>query len=184
MDHKKWLSLTTLFLIYCSPVLYNSPCFARPYYTKSPALLSLVLSFSSQHCTENGAVTPLDDGLPDFYTKRVLLDRYVSLFQLKWYIEMLAQSDWPMDLCAISPISFPVSFRLFIKPSPSEERRGAMCCPSLVSVGTATQPCPISGWRLLKWEGPLGMMAHLWCQHPSSTSIHHYCVNNKPFAEH
>lgn len=32
------------------------------------------LSFS-QHCTENGSVTPLDDGLPDFYSKRVLPDR-------------------------------------------------------------------------------------------------------------
>ncbi|KAM9530214.1 capping protein, Arp2/3 and myosin-I linker protein 3-like isoform 3-T4 [Salvelinus alpinus] len=30
---------------------------------------------SDTHCTENGAVTPLDDGLPDFYSKRVLPDR-------------------------------------------------------------------------------------------------------------
>ncbi|XP_035270940.1 capping protein, Arp2/3 and myosin-I linker protein 3-like isoform X2 [Anguilla anguilla] len=30
------------------------------------------------HCTENGAVTPLDDGLPDFYTKRVLPDSQLS----------------------------------------------------------------------------------------------------------
>ncbi|TKS75044.1 Capping protein [Collichthys lucidus] len=27
------------------------------------------------HCSENGGISPLDDGLPDFYTKRVLLDR-------------------------------------------------------------------------------------------------------------
>ncbi|XP_036373398.1 capping protein, Arp2/3 and myosin-I linker protein 3-like, partial [Megalops cyprinoides] len=32
----------------------------------------------TQHCTENGAVTPLDDGLPDFYTKRVLPDSQLS----------------------------------------------------------------------------------------------------------
>ncbi|KAJ8336549.1 hypothetical protein SKAU_G00377690 [Synaphobranchus kaupii] len=30
------------------------------------------------HCTENGAVTPLDDGFPDFYTKRVLPDSQLS----------------------------------------------------------------------------------------------------------
>ncbi|XP_028856749.1 capping protein, Arp2/3 and myosin-I linker protein 3-like [Denticeps clupeoides] len=30
------------------------------------------------HCTENGAVTPLDDGLPDFYTKRVFPDSQLS----------------------------------------------------------------------------------------------------------
>ncbi|KAM6963029.1 capping protein, Arp2/3 and myosin-I linker protein 3-like [Aplochiton taeniatus] len=30
------------------------------------------------HCTENGAITPLDDGLPDFYTKRVLPDSQLS----------------------------------------------------------------------------------------------------------
>ncbi|XP_061086007.1 uncharacterized protein LOC133119436 isoform X1 [Conger conger] len=30
------------------------------------------------HCTENGAVTALDDGLPDFYTKRVLPDSQLS----------------------------------------------------------------------------------------------------------
>ncbi|KAI1901287.1 hypothetical protein AGOR_G00032760 [Albula goreensis] len=30
------------------------------------------------HCTENGAVTTLDDGLPDFYTKRVLPDSQLS----------------------------------------------------------------------------------------------------------
>lgn len=28
-----------------------------------------------QHCSENGGISPLDDGLPDFYTKRVLPDR-------------------------------------------------------------------------------------------------------------
>ncbi|XP_030628535.1 capping protein, Arp2/3 and myosin-I linker protein 3-like [Chanos chanos] len=33
---------------------------------------------SDTHCTENGAVTPLDDGLPDFYTKRVLPDSQLS----------------------------------------------------------------------------------------------------------
>ncbi|KAG7455045.1 hypothetical protein MATL_G00252290 [Megalops atlanticus] len=33
---------------------------------------------SDSHCTENGAVTPLDDGLPDFYTKRVLPDSQLS----------------------------------------------------------------------------------------------------------
>ncbi|XP_045906389.1 capping protein, Arp2/3 and myosin-I linker protein 3-like isoform X2 [Micropterus dolomieu] len=27
------------------------------------------------HCSENGGISPLDDGLPDFYTKRVLPDR-------------------------------------------------------------------------------------------------------------
>ncbi|XP_041913519.1 capping protein, Arp2/3 and myosin-I linker protein 3-like isoform X3 [Alosa sapidissima] len=31
-----------------------------------------------KHCNENGAVTPLDDGLPDFYTKRVLPDSQLS----------------------------------------------------------------------------------------------------------
>uniref|UniRef100_A0A3B3T2F6 Capping protein regulator and myosin 1 linker 3 n=1 Tax=Paramormyrops kingsleyae TaxID=1676925 RepID=A0A3B3T2F6_9TELE len=31
-----------------------------------------------QHCTENGVATPLDDGLPDFYTKRVLPDSQLS----------------------------------------------------------------------------------------------------------
>nr|XP_023693448.1 capping protein, Arp2/3 and myosin-I linker protein 2-like [Paramormyrops kingsleyae] len=30
------------------------------------------------HCTENGVATPLDDGLPDFYTKRVLPDSQLS----------------------------------------------------------------------------------------------------------
>ncbi|KAJ8272534.1 hypothetical protein GJAV_G00090320 [Gymnothorax javanicus] len=30
------------------------------------------------HCTENGAVTPLDDGLPDFFSKRVLPDSQLS----------------------------------------------------------------------------------------------------------
>ncbi|MBN3304443.1 CARL3 protein, partial [Amia calva] len=33
------------------------------------------LDTPNMHCTENGAVTRLDDGLPDFYTKRVLPDR-------------------------------------------------------------------------------------------------------------
>ncbi|XP_062857207.1 capping protein, Arp2/3 and myosin-I linker protein 3-like [Trichomycterus rosablanca] len=33
---------------------------------------------SESHCTENGAVTPLDDGLPDFYSKRVLPDSQLS----------------------------------------------------------------------------------------------------------
>ncbi|KAJ7986465.1 hypothetical protein DPEC_G00340170 [Dallia pectoralis] len=33
---------------------------------------------SDTHCTENGAVTTLDDGLPDFYTKRVLPDSQLS----------------------------------------------------------------------------------------------------------
>ncbi|GAA6065930.1 capping protein, Arp2/3 and myosin-I linker protein 3-like isoform X1, partial [Tachysurus ichikawai] len=31
-----------------------------------------------RHCTENGSVTPLDDGLPDFYSKRVLPDSQLS----------------------------------------------------------------------------------------------------------
>uniref|UniRef100_A0A8C7PMT6 CARMIL C-terminal domain-containing protein n=1 Tax=Oncorhynchus mykiss TaxID=8022 RepID=A0A8C7PMT6_ONCMY len=35
-------------------------------------------SISDCHCTENGAVTPLDDGLPDFYSKRVLPDSQLS----------------------------------------------------------------------------------------------------------
>uniref|UniRef100_A0A673B3V9 Capping protein regulator and myosin 1 linker 3 n=1 Tax=Sphaeramia orbicularis TaxID=375764 RepID=A0A673B3V9_9TELE len=30
------------------------------------------------HCSENGGVSPLDDGLPDFYTKRVLPDSQLS----------------------------------------------------------------------------------------------------------
>ncbi|XP_051233399.1 capping protein, Arp2/3 and myosin-I linker protein 3-like isoform X3 [Dicentrarchus labrax] len=30
---------------------------------------------SETHCSENGGISPLDDGLPDFYTKRVLPDR-------------------------------------------------------------------------------------------------------------
>uniref|UniRef100_A0A8C5AZ35 CARMIL C-terminal domain-containing protein n=1 Tax=Gadus morhua TaxID=8049 RepID=A0A8C5AZ35_GADMO len=30
------------------------------------------------HCSENGGDSPLDDGLPDFYSKRVLPDRYCS----------------------------------------------------------------------------------------------------------
>uniref|UniRef100_A0A6Q2Z5N5 Capping protein regulator and myosin 1 linker 3 n=1 Tax=Esox lucius TaxID=8010 RepID=A0A6Q2Z5N5_ESOLU len=33
---------------------------------------------SDTHCTENGAVTTLDHGLPDFYTKRVLPDSQLS----------------------------------------------------------------------------------------------------------
>ncbi|XP_041696261.1 capping protein, Arp2/3 and myosin-I linker protein 3 isoform X3 [Coregonus clupeaformis] len=33
---------------------------------------------SDTHCNENGAVTPLDHGLPDFYTKRVLPDSQLS----------------------------------------------------------------------------------------------------------
>ncbi|XP_046728887.1 capping protein, Arp2/3 and myosin-I linker protein 3-like isoform X3 [Silurus meridionalis] len=33
---------------------------------------------SDSHCTENGSVTPLDDGLPDFYSKRVLPDSQLS----------------------------------------------------------------------------------------------------------
>nr|XP_029488884.1 capping protein, Arp2/3 and myosin-I linker protein 3-like isoform X3 [Oncorhynchus nerka] len=33
---------------------------------------------SDTHCTENGAVTPIDHGLPDFYTKRVLPDSQLS----------------------------------------------------------------------------------------------------------
>ncbi|XP_077439282.1 capping protein, Arp2/3 and myosin-I linker protein 3-like isoform X1 [Vanacampus margaritifer] len=30
------------------------------------------------HCSENGGISPLDDGLPDFYTKRVLPDSQLS----------------------------------------------------------------------------------------------------------
>ncbi|XP_029002715.1 capping protein, Arp2/3 and myosin-I linker protein 3-like [Betta splendens] len=30
------------------------------------------------HCTENGGISPLDDGLPEFYTKRVLPDSQLS----------------------------------------------------------------------------------------------------------
>lgn len=33
------------------------------------------VSVCAQHCSENGGISPLDDGLPDFYTKRVLPDR-------------------------------------------------------------------------------------------------------------
>ncbi|TSL47579.1 Capping protein, Arp2/3 and myosin-I linker protein 3 [Bagarius yarrelli] len=33
---------------------------------------------SDTHCTENGCITPLDDGLPDFYSKRVLPDSQLS----------------------------------------------------------------------------------------------------------
>uniref|UniRef100_A0A8C7P4M9 CARMIL C-terminal domain-containing protein n=1 Tax=Oncorhynchus mykiss TaxID=8022 RepID=A0A8C7P4M9_ONCMY len=33
---------------------------------------------SDTHCPENGAVTPIDHGLPDFYTKRVLPDSQLS----------------------------------------------------------------------------------------------------------
>ncbi|XP_069044911.1 capping protein, Arp2/3 and myosin-I linker protein 3 isoform X2 [Lepisosteus oculatus] len=33
---------------------------------------------NNSHCAENGAVTRLDDGLPDFYTKRVLPDSQLS----------------------------------------------------------------------------------------------------------
>ncbi|KAM8874727.1 capping protein, Arp2/3 and myosin-I linker protein 3-like isoform 2-T2 [Spinachia spinachia] len=33
---------------------------------------------SESHCLENGAISPLDDGLPDFYTKRVLPDSQLS----------------------------------------------------------------------------------------------------------
>ncbi|XP_063058129.1 capping protein, Arp2/3 and myosin-I linker protein 3-like [Engraulis encrasicolus] len=35
-------------------------------------------TLTDAHCNENGAVTPLDDGLPDFYTKRVLPDSQLS----------------------------------------------------------------------------------------------------------
>ncbi|XP_076874284.1 LOW QUALITY PROTEIN: capping protein, Arp2/3 and myosin-I linker protein 3-like [Brachyhypopomus gauderio] len=45
----------------------------RPPRRHRGALLS-----SDSHCTENGAVTPLDDGLPDFYSKRVLPDSQLS----------------------------------------------------------------------------------------------------------
>uniref|UniRef100_A0A3P9CX03 Capping protein, Arp2/3 and myosin-I linker protein 3 n=1 Tax=Maylandia zebra TaxID=106582 RepID=A0A3P9CX03_9CICH len=33
---------------------------------------------SERHCSENGGISPLDDGLPDFYTKRVLPDSQLS----------------------------------------------------------------------------------------------------------
>ncbi|XP_022607125.1 capping protein, Arp2/3 and myosin-I linker protein 3-like [Seriola dumerili] len=33
---------------------------------------------SETHCSENGGISPLDDGLPDFYTKRVLPDSQLS----------------------------------------------------------------------------------------------------------
>uniref|UniRef100_A0A3Q2CUN3 Leucine-rich repeat-containing protein 16B-like n=1 Tax=Cyprinodon variegatus TaxID=28743 RepID=A0A3Q2CUN3_CYPVA len=33
---------------------------------------------SETHCSENGEISPLDDGLPDFYTKRVLPDSQLS----------------------------------------------------------------------------------------------------------
>nr|XP_040040738.1 capping protein, Arp2/3 and myosin-I linker protein 3-like [Gasterosteus aculeatus aculeatus] len=33
---------------------------------------------SESHCIENGGISPLDDGLPDFYTKRVLPDSQLS----------------------------------------------------------------------------------------------------------
>ncbi|XP_072534767.1 capping protein, Arp2/3 and myosin-I linker protein 3-like isoform X3 [Salminus brasiliensis] len=45
----------------------------RPPRRHRGALLS-----SDSHCTENGAVTPLDDGLPDFYSKRVLPESQLS----------------------------------------------------------------------------------------------------------
>lgn len=38
-------------------------------------LTSLKVCVCVQHCSENGGISPLDDGLPDFYTKRVLPDR-------------------------------------------------------------------------------------------------------------
>lgn len=41
--------------------------------------LKLVWSMCSQHCSENGGISPLDDGLPDFYSKRVLPDRWDQL---------------------------------------------------------------------------------------------------------
>uniref|UniRef100_A0A8C7GKZ8 CARMIL C-terminal domain-containing protein n=1 Tax=Oncorhynchus kisutch TaxID=8019 RepID=A0A8C7GKZ8_ONCKI len=59
-------------------------------YISVPLSLYILLSLSSSqlslfyrsisdcHCTENGAVTPLDDGLPDFYSKRVLPDSQLS----------------------------------------------------------------------------------------------------------
>uniref|UniRef100_A0A3B4CJY2 CARMIL pleckstrin homology domain-containing protein n=1 Tax=Pygocentrus nattereri TaxID=42514 RepID=A0A3B4CJY2_PYGNA len=58
------------------------PCWLDcKYYNKlfmsSLSLPSLSASLS-QHCTENGAVTPLDDGLPDFYSKRVLPESQLS----------------------------------------------------------------------------------------------------------
>ncbi|KAG7470204.1 hypothetical protein JOB18_050004, partial [Solea senegalensis] len=33
---------------------------------------------NEMHCSENGGISPLDDGLPDFYTKRVLPDSQLS----------------------------------------------------------------------------------------------------------
>lgn len=43
-----------------------------------------------QPCSENGGISPLDDGLPDFYTKRVLPDRWhlpprLHLHHLLWH---------------------------------------------------------------------------------------------------
>ncbi|XP_035385416.1 capping protein, Arp2/3 and myosin-I linker protein 3-like isoform X1 [Electrophorus electricus] len=45
---------------------------------KPPRRHKGALLSSDSHCTENGAVTPLDDGLPDFYSKRVLPDSQLS----------------------------------------------------------------------------------------------------------
>ncbi|XP_066533913.1 capping protein, Arp2/3 and myosin-I linker protein 3-like isoform X3 [Hoplias malabaricus] len=45
----------------------------RPPRRHRGALLS-----TDSHCIENGAVTPLDDGLPDFYSKRVLPESQLS----------------------------------------------------------------------------------------------------------
>lgn len=47
-------------------------------------LFITVSLFSSQHSSENGGVNLLDDGLPDFYTKRVLPDRSAPSVQTMW----------------------------------------------------------------------------------------------------
>uniref|UniRef100_A0A8B9HAD0 Capping protein regulator and myosin 1 linker 3 n=1 Tax=Astyanax mexicanus TaxID=7994 RepID=A0A8B9HAD0_ASTMX len=44
----------------------------------SPQLRSFLVLFCIQHSSENGGVNLLDDGLPDFYTKRVLPDSQLS----------------------------------------------------------------------------------------------------------
>lgn len=59
----------------------------------------------AQHSSENGGISPLDDGLPDFYTKRVLPDRWEFIY----YYPFLKTLPW-MYMC-LSNSSYIIFFK-------------------------------------------------------------------------
>jgi len=66
-------SATDPFVLLHTEHLQMKPSAGRLTYIKE----SLCVCVCVQHCSENGGISPLDGGLPDFYTKRVLPDRYI-----------------------------------------------------------------------------------------------------------